>query len=270
MTDTTTTTTSDEGEPEGEPDQPAGVEAPPAAVVEAQTEAGQPVPFWQRPYVERFLVPLVLPVVVVAAIVVYVLNVSRLFLSAHGHIPVVIGTVITLVILIGAGLLASSPNMRRLSVVLLTAGFLVSLTFAGWISLGHSENKEAAATTLPADLKTKQADNVTAGPSTEFNPNALKATTGLVKFNITFAGQHTFGFHDASTQFGELKAAAPKESGVAYFGKPGEYVYYCSIPGHEAAGMHGTVTVTGPDVPLDKALTDAGNPPGAAGGKAGG
>ena len=147
---------------------------------------------------------------------------------------------------------------------------LVSLTFAGWISLGHSENKEAAATTLPADLKTKQADNVTAGPSTEFNPNALKATTGLVKFNITFAGQHTFGFHDASTQFGELKAAAPKESGVAYFGKPGEYVYYCSIPGHEAAGMHGTVTVTGPDVPLDKALTDAGNPPGAAGGKAGG
>jgi plastocyanin len=266
MTDTTTTT----DEPEGEPDQPAGVEAPPEAEVEAQIAAGEPVPFWHRPYVERYLVPLVLPLVVVVVIVVYVLNVSRLFLSAHGHIPVIIGTVITLVILTGAALLASAPRMRQVSVILLTAGFLVSLSFAGWISLGHSENKNATATTLPPTLNAKQAKDVTAGPGTEFRPAALTAQTGLVKFNITFAGSHTFGFHEATTLFPELKAAAPKESAVAYFGAPGTYNYFCSIPGHEAAGMKGVVTVTGPAVPLEKALVDAGNPPTAAAGGGGG
>ena len=84
MTDTTTTDQPDQ------PEQPAGVEATPAAEVGAQAAAGEPIPFWHRPYVERYLVPLVLPVAVVVGIVVYVLNVSRLFLSAHGHIPVAV------------------------------------------------------------------------------------------------------------------------------------------------------------------------------------
>ncbi len=204
--------------------------------------------------------PLVLPLAVVVGIVVYVLNVSRLFLSAHGHIPVIIGTVITLSILTGAAMLASAPRMRQLSRILLTAGFLVVLSFAGWISLGHSEDKNAVPSTLPPTLKTKQVKDVTAGPTLKFTPASIDAQTGLVKFNVTFAGSHTFGFHETTTLFPELKAAAPKESAVAYFGAPGDYNYFCSIPGHEAAGMKGIVHVTGPAVPLEKALADTGNP----------
>jgi plastocyanin len=255
MTDTTTT---------DQPEQPAGVEAPPAAEVEGQAAAGEPIPFWQRPYVERYLVPLVLPLAVVVGIVVYVLNVSRLFLSAHGHIPVIIGTVITLLILTGAAVLASAPRMRQVSRILLTAGFLVSLSFAGWISLGHSQDKNAAASTLPPTLKAKQTENVKAGPGFTFAPASINAQTGLVRFNVNFAGAHTFAFHEATTLFPELKAAAPNESAVAYFGEPGDYNFFCAIPGHEAAGMKGIVHVTGPAVPLEKALVDAGNPPTAA------
>jgi plastocyanin len=263
MTDTTTT---------DQPEQPADVEAPPASEVEAQAPAAEPIPFWQRPYVERYLVPLVLPVVVVVGVLVYVLNVSRLFLSAHGHIPVIIGTVITVLILLGSAVLASAPRMRQVSRILVTGGFLLALSFAGWISLGHSEDHNAEASTLPPTLKAKQVEKVTAGPGTVFTPSSLNAKTGLARFDINFAGAHTFAFHETTTLFPELKAGGSGGAGtsaVAYFGAPGDYNFFCSIPGHEAAGMKGIVHVTGPAIPLDKAIIAAGNPPTAVTGESG-
>ncbi len=255
MTDTTDTT-------DLSAEQPAGIEAPPVAQVEAQEAAGVPIPFWQRPLVERFLVPFVLPVAVVVGIVFYVLNVSRLFLSAHGHIPVIIGTVITVLILAGATLLsAGAPRLKSSAITLLTSGFVLSLTLGGWVSLGHSQNKEGGLTALPATTQAKQTVSVTVAPggALTFSPLSINAKTGLVKFDVKFAATgHTFGFHDASTLFPELKDVSG--SAVAYFGAPGDFIFFCSIPGHEAAGMKGVVHVTGPAVTLDQAWTTAGNP----------
>jgi plastocyanin len=261
MTDTTTT------EPE-QPETPAEVEPAADAAVETPPPAEKPN-FWARPYVERYLTPLLLPLACIFFVLVYVLNVSRLFLSMHGHIPVIAGTIITVLIILGASMLAKA-ELRQSGVLLLTIGFLVAISFAGWISLGHSENKEAGGGTLPGNLKTTQQANLVAAPggALVFNPNDLNVKTGLVKFTVDFqAPGHTFGFHDPTTEFGELKpTGAGPLTGVAYFGKPGDYTFYCSIDGHEAAGMRGTVHVTGPPVTLDQALKDAGNPPGAAGG----
>src|SRR5215813_4574801 len=94
--------------------------APPAtAAVEPHTEAA-PVHFWQRPNVERYLVPLLIPIIAVLGIVIMVLNISRLFLSAHGHIPVVVGSIVTGVILFGASILSNSARLRQSSTTLLT------------------------------------------------------------------------------------------------------------------------------------------------------
>src|SRR3954454_2053870 len=84
---------------------------------------GQPenVSFWNRPYVEQFLVPLVLPVAVILFVVVYVLNISRLFLSGHEHIPVIVGTTITILILVGATLLSSRATRLSKSLITLVA-----------------------------------------------------------------------------------------------------------------------------------------------------
>ena len=87
--------------------------------------------------------------------------------------------------------------------------------------------------------------------------------TGLVKFESPgLRTPHTFAFHEDTTLFAELEAdgAGKTSTGVAYFGAPGSYTFFCSIPGHEAAGMKGTVTVTGPPVSLDEALKAAGQP----------
>ena len=54
--------------------------------------------------------PLVLPVAVVVGLVAYMLNISRIFLSGHGHIPIIVGSVITVLILLGATLLSAGSD----------------------------------------------------------------------------------------------------------------------------------------------------------------
>ena len=132
---------------------------------DAETTGADPIPFWQRPLVERFLVPLVLPIAVVVGLVAYVLNISRLFLSGHGHIPIIVGSVITVMILLGASLLsAAAPRMRQSAITLVSAAFILSIMSGGWLVLGHSQPEKTGPTTLAETLKTKQTISVTAAP----------------------------------------------------------------------------------------------------------
>jgi uncharacterized cupredoxin-like copper-binding protein len=258
--------------PTDELEQAASEEATPVtapaagAPVAADTE---PTPFWQRPYVERFLVPLVLPIAVVVGLVAYILNISRIFLSAHGHIPVIIGSVILIMILVGATLLsAASPRLKGPALTLCSAGFILLIMSSGWLVLGHSQPEKTGPTSLAADLKTTQSISVTAAPGSQlkFAPNALTAKTGLLSIKVTVgAPGHNFSMHDPTTLFAPIDLAGAEDTGVAYFAKAGTYTFFCDVPGHEAAGMHGTITVTGPPVTLDAALKAAGNPPSAAG-----
>jgi plastocyanin len=251
--------------------EPADTATPvPASSTTPAPPAPEPVPFWQRPLVERFLVPLVLPVAVVVGLVAYVLNISRIFLSGHGHIPVIVGSVITVLILLGATLLAAgSDKLRGSAFTLVGAAFILAIFSAGWLVVGSAQPKETGPSTLPETLKvTQPVIPVTAAPGGRlaFAPSQLTAKTGLAKIEVTVAGAgHTFTMQDPTTLFAQLdlNAAGTKVSGIAFFEKPGSYTFFCSIPGHEAAGMKGSIRVTGPPVTLQKALTDAGNPPGA-------
>jgi plastocyanin len=230
-----------------------------------------PVSFWNRPKVEQFLIPLVLPVAVILFVVVYVLNISRMFLSGHEHIPVIVGTVITLIILVGATLLSSAASRVTKSLMTLVAAlFVLGITGSGWLLLGHSQGEAAEAASLPPDLKTKVTEEVVAAPggALAFAPAELEGKTGLVKFDIEVASPgHTFAFKDPATKLGQpvqLEPAGSKVEAIGYFATAGEYEYECTIPGHAAAGMHGTLTVDGDPVPtLEQAITDAGNPAGA-------
>ncbi|MDQ1447426.1 MAG: hypothetical protein QOC79_397 [Actinomycetota bacterium] len=238
---------------------------------DAATTEADPIPFWQRPLVERFLVPLVLPIAVVVGLVAYVLNISRLFLSGHGHIPIIVGSIITVMILLGATLLsAAAPRMRQSAITLVSAAFILSIMSGGWLVLGHSQPEKTGPTTLPATLKTKQTIQVTAAPGGRlaFSPNQLAAKTGLATIVVTVAGAgHTFDMRDPSTLFASLSldAAGAKKDGVAFFAQAGKYEFFCAIPGHDAQGMHGTITVTGATTTLTAALAATGNPPTAAG-----
>src|SRR5450755_4221682 len=158
-----------------------------ATAAAEQTPAPEPIPFWQRPYVERFLVPLVLPIAVIVGLVAYILNISRLFLSGHGHIPIFVGSAITVMILLGATLLsAASPRLRQSAITLVSAAFILLIMSSGWLVLGHSQPEKTGPASLPATLKTKQTLAVTAaiGGNLRFTPDQLKAKTGLAKIVV--------------------------------------------------------------------------------------
>jgi len=234
-----------------------------------ETAAAPPerTPFWERPAVESLLVPLVLPAVVVLAVVVITMNVSRIFLATHGNLPTIIGTIVLLVILTGASVLSASKRLSTQTIVLLVSVFVVALMSSGWITLGKSQaEKEPEVTALPADLKTTQTIKMTGAPggALAFAPVSFTAKTGLARIEVSWAAPgHAMAFYDQAVQLGQLPddGADTTAVGTAFFGSEGMYEFFCPIPGHAAGGMKGTVTVSGPTVTLEQALTDAGNPP---------
>lgn len=231
----------------------------------------EPTPFWHKPYVERYLLPLVVPIVVIFLLVTYILNISRLLLAAHGHIPIMVGSFILIAILVGAAILSAvSPRLKQSALTLTSVGFILVIMASGWLVLGHSQEKGTGPATLAETLKTKQTLKVVAAPGGKFSfsPSALTAKTGLATIEVTAgAPGHNLSLRGAETLFQplELGAGGTVTKGVAFFSKPGPYVYFCAVPGHEAFGMKGTINVTGPPMTLTQAVTAAGNPASAAG-----
>jgi len=101
---------------------------------------------------------------------------------------------------------------------------------------------------------------ITALPSLKFSPSAVTVTTGIYAITLVndSAGPHTLTIDDPSTRWSEMIVQAADETKTAriFFGKPGDYAFYDSIPGHRAAGMEVTVTVTG--TPMTLAQAEAG------------
>ena len=57
----------------------------------------------------------------------------------------------------------------------------------------------------------------------------------------TGASTHNFNIDDLDIESGDYEAG--KTGTVTINAAPGEYEYYCSVPGHKAAGMAGTLIV---------------------------
>ena len=243
--------------------------AEPAAVEQVTAER---LPFWQRPNVDRYVSPLIIPIVVVIGILVYVLNVSRVFLSAHGHSSVVVGSFLTLVILVGATVLSNSSHLRSSTLVLFTAGFLLVVFSSGWLVLGHSQEKNANGGPLPAAGPSQGTVTIIAQPgaSLSFGPADLSMKTGLwtIQLKDGAATTHTLNFDQSNTQFAGLVVKDQGETVKTriFFPGPGPYTFYCAVPGHRAAGMTGVIDVTGPSMTLAQAEAAAGKSGGASGG----
>jgi plastocyanin len=205
-----------------------------------------------HPYRERFLVPFLIPFAVVIGIVFFVLNVSRLFLANKGSAAIIIAATITVLILAGAALLSNSPGMRSSSIALITIGALAVISGAGWLTVGHAEEKKEATVVLGPAVG---AATIEALPSLRFDPSKVSVpfdpdhpTQTVIELSLKdqAAGQHTLAFDDPTVVWTipTVNNAGEVKTEKAGFPKAGDFEFHCTVPGHREAGMEGTLTVT--------------------------
>lgn len=79
-----------------------------------------------------------------------------------------------------------------------------------------------------------------------FEPDALEAEAGEVVLDYTNPSEvpHNVAIEDDSETLAQGETVTGGDSAAATAElEPGEYVFYCSIPGHRESGMEGTLTV---------------------------
>jgi plastocyanin len=207
----------------------------------------------EEPLKDRFLLPLLLPLLSMIAVALLAINVSRVLLAGSEDSALAIGITILLVILVGASVISAMPRAKTSSLaVTLVVGMFVVL-MAGLIALGPSldDGEGGAAANPNINLPDPAASTVavTAGPGLTFNGIAstgnYSATAGTVKITYGGASGHTLAIQDPKFEGFLLgtDAGAEKSNNVKL--GPGTYTIYCTVPGHEAAGMKATITVAG-------------------------
>jgi plastocyanin len=240
------TTTTDDDQPHGI------VETEPVPVDESKATISSRKAVEAHPYRERFVVPFLIPFAVVIGIVFFVLNISRLFLANKGSAAIIIAATITVLILAGATLLSSSPNMRSSSIALITIGALAVISGAGWLTVGHAEEKKEATIVLGDPVG---AATIEALPALKFDPSKVSVpfdtnnpTMTVIQLSLKDQanGQHTLAFDDPTVVWNipVVNNANEVKTEKAGFPKAGDYEYHCTVPGHREAGMEGVLTVT--------------------------
>ena len=194
----------------------------------------------------RFLMPLLLPLLSMAAVALYVLNISRVFLAGNSDAALVLAIIITLGILAGASAISAIPRLRTSSLAMILGLVLVIVTSAGLFSLGPSLNdSEGGATSgyvQPPPPAVGQVD-VIALASIKFDAKQYTAPAGVVTVNYTGASSHTLAIDSPKFDgFLLTTSAGGKKSGRVLLA-PGSYTIYCTVLGHRARGMEATITV---------------------------
>lgn len=196
----------------------------------------------------RVLLPVLIPLLAMVTLAVLAINISRVFLAGSNVVALITATVITLSILGGGALISSKPALRTSSLTLIGSLVVLVVIGAGLTTLGaadeHGEGSGGGYQQPEGDPDTTL--EVAANANLTFTPSDPSVPAGIVEIDLTCApgcGNHTFLFDDS--QFSGFELAVPPESDA---GKveiaEGSYDFYCSIPGHRAAGMEGTLSVT--------------------------
>ena len=125
--------------------------------------------------------------------------------------------------------------MRKLSVPAVVAVSVVALlatSASGLAASGTSAPSVVKVTALASGLK--------------YNTKTLRARAGKVKLVFTNLStlHHNVRLEQGEKEFGGTKTIGKGTTSTVVTLKKGKYHFYCSVPGHEDAGMSGTLTIS--------------------------
>ena len=133
--------------------------------------------------------------------------------------------------------------------VMLVSACLVALTAAMAVVTAGEAGKETPAqasggTPPPA---TGTTFSIAADPTGQLRYDKSRAAVQSGRVTVDFTNdsdiQHNVTISEGSKTLGATKTIVGTKTSVSISLAPGEYVYFCSIPGHRQAGMQGVLTV---------------------------
>jgi plastocyanin len=130
----------------------------------------------------------------------------------------------------------------------------VATAAIGLAACGSDNNKDSASST-PAPAATTPAPSggggttlsIAADPSGQlsYNTKSITAPAGQVTIAFTNDSQvpHNVTIEQGETEAGKTDTIQGSKTSKAFTLKAGTYSFYCSVDGHKAAGMKGTLKV---------------------------
>jgi plastocyanin len=124
--------------------------------------------------------------------------------------------------------------MQALRTIRISAAIVVGGGLTLMACAGGGDDADGADAPAGQVLQVASLDNLT------FDPTGLTATAGeiTIEHDAQGAVAHTFVID-------EVDVRLVGDDAATFELEPGEYTFYCDVPGHQEAGMEGTLTVTG-------------------------
>jgi plastocyanin len=138
-----------------------------------------------------------------------------------------------------------TPGRARL--VMLTTFVLVAATMTSAVLTGGEAAEEHAAEPAAAPRATGRTLDLSADPggALQFDKTRAAVFAGRVKVTLTNDStvEHNVTIAEGSRTLGATKTITGSTDSLSLDLARGDYVFFCSVPGHRQSGMEGTLSV---------------------------
>ena len=201
----------------------------------------------------RLFVPLVMPLTILGAILLFSGSLSRVLLAVEAGVSVLVAVLVAGYLLATAFIVERNPDISSRALAFGSVLGLLGIVGAGAIatSVGireiHHEEEGAegegegvaGAAEIPSDALLWEADS---GLVYIEAPDSGPAGTVTVALDNSGSLEHNVVFEGVNNDQPIVAAVSGVDVGSVELAA-GTYTYYCSISGHRAAGMEGEITL---------------------------